>query len=302
MMNRDSIRLCIIPTYQYTENDICYMFNNKRNDKQILDSVWLDNALISLKCNYNILQTEIFIPDITVISDFYFTIIFHLIKSVCKKVLLTTNLIQFNKNIINYCDIINVNLNFNEFLLHKDNIYNNIKSISNKVINVKSFDISCYKNQEKIIYDLNMLGIKSWEIVPYHAYVNSKLKTTDYSHFESLIKNYLFLTKKMNFAFQNKLQLDEVLCIDNYNAQTIYITPYNNFGVLDFTKNNEFQILEYDSVEKLQKKLIEMEKSRDIFCHYCDSKLRCLANRYQNLNYEGKSCSGFKDLIDFYNK
>lgn len=301
-MNRDSIRLCIIPTYQYTENDVCYMFNNKRNDKQILDSVWLDNALISLKCNYNILQTEIFIPDITVISDFYFTIIFHLIKSVCKKVLLTTNLIQFNKNIINCCDIINVNLNFNEFLLHKDNVYNNIKSISNKVINVKSFDISCYKNQEKIIYDLNMLGIKSWEIVPYHAYINSRLKTTDYSHFESLIKNYLFLTKKMNFAFQNKLQLDEVLCIDNYNVQTIYITPYNNFGVLDFTKNNEFQILEYDSVEKLQKKLTEMEKSRDIFCHYCDSKLRCLANRYQNLNYEGKSCSGFKDLIEFYNK
>ena len=301
-MNRDSIRLCIIPTYQYTENDICYMFNNKCNDKQILDSVWLDNALISLKCNYNILQTEIFIPDITVISDFYFTIIFHLIKSVCKKVLLTTNLIQFNKNIINCCDIINVNLNFNEFLLHKDNVYNNIKSISNKVINVKSFDISCYKNQEKIIYDLNMLGIKSWEIVPYHAYVNSKLKTTDYSHFESLIKNYLFLTKKMNFAFQNELQLDEVLCIDNYNVQTIYITPYNNFGVLDFTKNNEFQIFEYDSVEKLQKKLTEMEKSRDIFCHYCDSKLRCLANRYQNLNYEGKSCSGFKDLIEFYNK
>ena len=301
-MNRDSIRLCIIPTYQYTENDICYMFNNKRNDKQILDSVWLDNALISLKCNYNILQTEIFIPDITVISDFYFTIIFHLIKSICKKVLLTTNLIQFNKNIINCCDIINVNLNFNEFLLHKDNVYNNIKSISNKVINVKSFDISCYKNQEKIIYDLNMLSIKSWEIVPYHAYVNSKLKTTDYSHFESLIKNYLFLVKKMNFAFQNKLQLDEVLCIDNYNVQTVYITPYNNFGILDFTKNNEFQIFEYDSVEKLQKKLTEMEKSRDIFCHYCDSKLRCLANRYQNLNYEGKSCSGFKDLIEFYNK
>lgn len=300
-MFKSQIRLCIIPTYQNTEADICYMFNDKRQDKQILDAVWLDNALISLKCNYNILQTEIMIADVTLLSDFYFAIVFHLLKSVCKKVILNTNFIKFNKSMLEYCDMLNVNLNFNEFCKHKDIIYANIKA-TQEIINIKTLDISCDKNFEKIIDDLNRLGIKSWEIIPYHAYIGSKLKAKDYSYFENVIKHYLFLTKRMKFAFQNKLQLDEVLPIDNYNVKTVYITPYNKYAVLDFTKNNEFQLLEYNSVEELEKKLAENEKNRDIFCHYCDSKLRCLANRYLNLNYEGKSCSGFKDLIDFYNR
>ena len=303
MMNRDNIRLCIIPTYQNDIADVYYMFNNKRFDKTILDTIKLDEKLKRLKADFNILQIEILCENTNVISDFYFTLLYYLLKSYSNKIILTTNLRNPNKGVINYCDVINVNLNFNNYINEKSVVCKVIKAISSdKVINVKTLDICCESNPDKIIEDLNNLKIKSWEIIPYHAYVNSNLKAKEYTYFESIIKKYLFYTKKMKFAFQNKLQLDDILKIDNYNVKTVYITPNNNFGVLDFTKNNEFQILEYDNYVNYTKKLQEMEKIRDIFCSNCNSKLRCLSNRYLNLNYAGKSCSGFKDLIDFYNK
>jgi hypothetical protein len=104
----------------------------------------------------------------------------------------------------------------------------------------------------------------------------------------------------MKFAFQNKLQMDSILPIDNYNTKIVYITPYSKYAIQEFNKNKQFQLLNLNNIEELQKKLEEMEKIRDNFCDKCDSKLLCLANRHLNLNYDGKSCSGFRNLIYFY--
>lgn len=301
-MNKNAIRLVIIPTYKTTKSDCYYFFNDKYKDDSVLDTIWLDEALKSIKANYDIVQTEVFCENTTSISDFYFTIMYYLLKSYTNKIILTTNLCDSNKKILDKCDVINVNLNFNGLSHEKLKAFNTIKSInSQKVINIKTLDVCC-NDIDKIITELNNLNIKSWEIVPYHPYVNAKIKFKDYSYFESVIKKSLFYTKKMKFAFQNKLQLDEVLKIDNYNIKTVYITPHNCYGMLNFTKNNEFQILEYKNFKDFCYELEEMEIFRDKFCDNCNSKLRCLANRFLNLNYTGKSCSGFKDLIEFYDK
>jgi hypothetical protein len=205
---------------------------------------------------------------------------------------------------INYCDIINVKYNFNGYSKNKDIVYNNIKAAiaEGKIINIKSLDISCRTNLKIILEDLNKLKIKSWEIVPYHQSVYSKAEKMSYTEYEELIKKYLFYVKDMKFAFQNKLQLDGILPIDNYNVKNIFITPSSKFAIADFTEDNKFKLLEYEDLSTLQKKIREMENLRDIFCNVCDSKLRCLANRLVNLKYQGKSCSGFKDLIEYYNK
>lgn len=299
---KQTIRLYVIPTYKNPYVDEYYLFD--QNNKNTLDVVWLDNALIELKNNYNILQTEICGGEITVLSDFYFNILFQLIKMNCNKIIVSTNFIDFNKSIINLCDIINVKYNFNGYSKYKTIVYNNIKAAiaENKIINLKSLDISCKNNHKLIIEDLNRLKIKSWEIIPYHQSIYSKAIPLNYTEYEELIRKYLFSAKDMKFAFQNKLQLDEILPIDNYNIKNIYITPNNKFAITEFNKNNKFKFIEYDNLSNLQKKIEEMENLRDNFCYNCDSKLRCLANRLINLNYTGKSCSGFKDLIKYYNK
>ena len=297
------IRLYIIPLYTNKHSNDYYVFNNKANDNQKIDLIWLDNILNELKFNYNILQTEICGGEITLLSDFYFEMLINLIKINCNKISLLTNLVGINKNIINYFEIINVKYNFNGYTKEKELVFKNIEKLinQNKIINIKSLDTSCKTNEYKIINELNNLKIKSWEIIPYHKGINSKIKQSDYSEFEKLIQKYIFLTKNMKFAFQNRLQLDEILNIDNYNVKNIYLTPNNKLALSNFTKNDEFELLEFDNILDLQKKIKEMENLRDIFCYNCNSKLRCLANRYLNLNYKGESCSGFKNLIKYYN-
>ena len=299
---KQSIRLYIIPTYKTTHPTDYYLFDFK--DEHTLDIVWLDKALTELKNNYDILQTEICGGEITLLSDFYFNMLFHLIQINCNKIITSTNFINFNKSMINYCDIINVKYNFNGYSKSKDIVYNNIKAAvaEGKIINIKSLDISCRTNLKIILEDLNKLKIKSWEIVPYHQSIYSKAEKMSYTEYEELIKKYLFYVKDMKFAFQNKLQLDGILPIDNYNVKNIFITPNSKFAIADFTEDNKFKLLEYEDLSTLQKKIREMENLRDIFCNVCDSKLRCLANRLVNLKYQGKSCSGFKDLIEYYNK
>lgn len=297
------IRLYVIPLYTNKHTSDYYIFNDKANDNHKIDLIWLDNALTELKFNYNIIQTEICGGEITLVSDFYFEMLINLIKMNCNKINLLTNFINSSKTILNSCDVINVKYNFNGYTKEKDLVFKNIEKAicQNKIINVKSLDVSCKINEQRIINELNNLKIKSWEIIPYHKGINSKINQSDYSEFEKLIKKYLFLNKNMKFAFQNRLQLDEILNIDNYNVKNIYLTPNNKFAVSSFTKNNEFELLEFDNILDLQKKIEEMENLRDNFCHNCNSKLRCLANRYLNLNYKGESCSGFKNLINYYN-
>ena len=297
---KEQIRLYVIPLYTQKENDEFYIFNDKRYDQTKLDVVWLDSALSDLKNHYNILQTEICGGEITLASDFYLNMLFQIIKLNCNKIYISTNFVNYNKTLISCFDTINVKFNFNGFSKHKQEVFDNIKRFNNKSINVKSLDISCDKNEKRIIEDLNLLKIKSWEIIPYHYSKDVKNIKRSYSETEKIIKKYLFLTKLMRFAFQNKLQLDEVLPIDNYNVKNVYITPNNKFALQNFTKNNEFELLEFDNLLDLRKKFEEMENLRDKICLNCDSKLRCLANRYLNLNYKGESCSGLINLIKYY--
>lgn len=303
-MNKKQVRICLIPTYQCQTVYEYYPFIQNVNNKTVLDIVRLDELLKSLKYNFEIQGIEIWCNELYLLSNFYIEMLYYLLKNYTKFIQITTNLDKINKGLIDISDIINVQYNFNGYNKNKDIIFENIKKLNkNKVINIKSLDISCEKNPLRIISDLNSLNIKSWEITPFNPGINSKLKANDCTYFEKVVKEYLFLTKQMKFAFQNKLQLDGILPIDNYNIDIVFITPNGKYALQNFTKNNEFQLLNCESIEDLNKKLEIFEKNRDNFCNTCNSNNRlCLANRYLNLNYQGKSCSGFKDLIEYYIK
>lgn len=303
-MNKKQVRICIIPTYQCQTVYEYYPFIKNVNDKTVLDLVRLDELLKSLKYSFDIQNIEIWCNELFNLSDFYIEMLYYLIKNYTKYIHITTNFDKINKGLLKVTDVINVQYNFNGYTKHKELIFENIKKVNkNKVINVKSLDISCEKDPLRIINDLNFLEIKSWEITPFNPGINSKLKANDCIYFEKVIKEYLFLNKQMKFAFQNKLQLDGILPIDNYNTDIVFITPQGKLAIQNFTKNNEFQLFDCDTLKDLNKKLEIFEKKRDSFCNTCNSNNRlCLANRYLNLNYQGKSCSGFKDLIEYYIK
>lgn len=294
---KKSIRVHIIPTYKSNQNDIYNFFNQFYTNEKNLDLVWLNNSLDELDKKFVVSKYEIEGGEISLLSDFYFELLYNLLKIHCKKIITTTNFINFNKGIINLSDIINVNYNFNVHEALNQQIFKNIKAAisSNKIINIKTVDISLKNDEIKNINILNNLSIKSWEIIPYF---NSK----DYTIFEEIVKKYLKYTKMMKFAFHNELQLKNILNLNNFETFDVYLLPENKFGLTIF-ENNQLTLKKFDNVDLLIKKLSEMEILHDNYCEKCTSKIKCMSNYFFNHTYKGKSCSGFKNLItDFENK
>lgn len=294
---KKSIRVHIIPTYKSNQNDIYNFFNQFIKNEKILDLVWLNDVLDELDKKFTITKYEIEGGEISLLSDFYFELLYNLLKIHCKKIITTTNFINFNKGIINYSDIINIIYNFNLHDTLNKQIFKNIKAAtnSNKIINIKTTDISLKGDEIQNINILNNLNIKSWEIIPFYD-------EKDYTIFENIVKNYLKYTKSMKFAFQNELQLKNILNLNNYETFDIYLLPEDKYGIKIF-KNNKLILEMFNNIDDLYKKLIEMEILHDDFCKKCTSKIKCMSNYFFNHTYTGKSCSGFKNLItDFENK
>lgn len=301
---KPQIKISLLPLYKSNLSDLAYLFNDKKNDQKVLELTWLDEALFNLSKKYDIVQIDIEGGEISLLSDFYFTLLFNLLKSYCKRIYVYTNFIEFNKGLINNFEIINVNFNYSIKGIVKQTIFDNIKAAisSGKVINMKTLDISCQENKDMIINQLNDLKIKSWEIIPYHKSKGSIIEFKDYKLYENTVKEFLKLYPKMQFSFQNKLQLDKILKLDNYNIKKIYLTPDNTYALSNFDENNTFFLDEYTDFDLFSKKVAEMEIFRNNFCEKCTSKIQCMSNKFFNYKYKGTSCSGFKNLINEYNR
>lgn len=297
---KSQIRLNILPLYRCNQKCATCLFSCSDDKKETLDLSWLDKALGNLNREFEICQILLQGGEVSLLSDLYFEMLYQICKIYCKKIYVETNFIHAKRAILNNFDVINVKYDFDFVTPSKFNVFNNIKAAvsANKIINIKTLDICCQKDKTSIIEQLNSLKIKSWEIIPYHQTEHLNFKFKDYQYFENTVNEYLNLASSMKFAFQNKLQINNVLPIDNYNIKTVYITPYNKYALQNFDDKNNFFLEETDNFGLFLEKIKEMEKKRDIFCKNCTSKLQCMANRYLNLNYKGLSCSGFKNLIE----
>lgn len=288
---KNQIKVIILPLYYSNSKYNIYEYN--KTNKNHLEIVKADELLSDLSNNFNISQIDIIGGEISLLSDFYFDMLYNLCKIYSKKINVYTNFIKVNKSIINNCTSLNVICNFNEFNTDIEQVFHNINA-TDKTINLKSLDVSCIKNPDKIIGMLNNTNIKSFEIIP-SRFINFK----SYEFFENVVKIYLDKVKLMKFAFQNKLQLDNVLPIDNYNTEKIFIIPDGKYALQQFI-NNKPDLLEFDNILNLKEELDKMEKISTIYCKKCNSKLVCMSNYFFDMSYDNVSCCGFKNLIEQY--
>lgn len=297
---KDAINLVVLPLYR-NEEDYSYLpFYSLRNDKNTLDLTKLENLLFNLNSKYTFNEIYIEGGEISKLSNIYFSLLFNLLKIYNKKIHVTTSFIDFNEALINGADVINIQYDFDNLSKNNKIIKNNIKAASNigKVINIQTFDINVNKNELENIVNLNKLGIKSWKIIPFiKTEYNVFDQKLDYTYFESVILKYLKLTDYMRFSFINKLELENVIENNNFPIKTIYITPNNRYGLCKFNERNELFLEEFDNINDLEKNFEKIQNEHILLCKDCKNKMNCLANRYFNPYYKGKSCSGFKNLI-----
>ena len=300
MFQRPKLSLSINPLYKCNMNcPFCYLGSLKDNENK-LDLTYLMNTLNNISFRYNIENIDIYGGEVSLLSEFYFDMLVKLCKTFSKRVNITTNFVDFNKPIINNFDNIGVSLDFNNYRLNQNKVYENVKAAiqSGKVINVLSLDISCQQNEEEIINILNNLHIHSWKIIPYSKSKETKLDFKGYQFFENTVKKFLKLQKKMNFSFINKLELDGIINEDYYNTTHFYITPNNKVALLKFDNNEEY-FQEFDLLDDLYEELKNEQLRRDNYCKNCSVKNKCLAEHF-NYEYKGASCSGLKNLIIDY--
>lgn len=301
---KESIKLVILPLYRIENDYPYYLFSKYRNDSNTLNLAWLEKELVRLDYKFNITSTSIEGGEISKLSDIYFDVLFKLLKTYKLEVKTSTEFINYNPSLINGVDIINVIYNFNNYSAESELVKKNIIAATSigKIINVESLDISVEDNPLDIISTLNKLNIKSWKILPYHQNLFTSIKFKGYDFFEKIIKQYLKLSNCMQFSFLNKLQLENVINDNNFPINTIYITPNNKYGLINFDKNNNIDLIEYEDLDELEKNLNIQQNQQILLCKDCKYKTNCLAERYFNPNYIGKSCSGFKNLLNFENK
>lgn len=261
---------------------------------QIIDLAALDILLLNLSKFCYISKIDIVGNELNYLSNLYFDLLFNVLKLHCQNLNVYTEFENLNESLINNFDIINVFYNFNNTYDNGKVVFNNIKAgnESGKIINVKTFDTGCISDSDKVIMTLNKMQIKSWELIPDH----SNLKALDYTKFEKLVSIYYKLANKMNFAFQNKLQLDGILNLNNYNQSIVYVTSDTKIAIQNFNKN-KFSLQAIENVEQINSILSELENIQDNFCKKCTSKIKCMANYYNNYSYKGKSCCGLKNLL-----
>ena len=241
------------------------MYGQCKTENSNVSLPWLENSLEELNKSFEIKDVTISGGEPSVLGDFYLELLIRLCKLYTKRLRLITNLKTTNRAILNNFESIDVSLNFNGFDSEIDSTLTNIREIcNNKTINVKSIDRSCKDNPTQIIDLLNSLKIKSWEIIPYHHTEYLPFKNNDYHFYEDIVKQYLSLYKEMNFAFQNRLQLQDILKKDNYNTQTIYITPNDKFAVQTFDNTGNFALQELDGIAEISKYYKNFEKIQSL--------------------------------------
>lgn len=270
---------------------------NPIENQRILDLAELDRMLLNLSKICYISKIHIVSNNLGYLSDLYFDLLFNILKLHCQSLDVNTSFERINKSLINNFDIINVYYNFNNTYDNNKHIFNTIKAgnESGKIINIKTYDTDCLLDVDKVIDLLNKMQIKSWELIPNHDNVEG----LDYTKTEDLIQKFYNQNSKMKFSFLNKLQIDGILTLNNYNQFILHITPENKFAIQNFNKNNNLdKFLIIKNIEEIKNKLVEMEILQDNFCKNCTSKIKCMANYFKNYTYTGKSCCGLKNLLE----
>ena len=295
---KQKVHINIIPTYKIDQLTEYTMFDS--SDTTVGDLVTYEHLLENIKKRYSIEKISVMGGEIALLSDLYFDLLYRIINLYTKNIEVYTHFNTFNPALINGVDVITVPYNFTE----KENtaFLKNIKAAIQigKIINIQTLDIACEnENPNAIITMLNKMNIKSWEIVPYQATEYTQIKSKGYKCFEDTVLKFIKYSNKMNFAFHNKLQLEGIIQTENYDTESIYLTPHNKLALAVYD-NNIFKLKEYNTLDDLAEDLNKNIEKQEEYCDACKIKLKCMANYYKHFNSDSDSCCGFSNLIYKY--
>lgn len=282
----------------------CYLSEEQLSCNALLPLDVLRDQLRQLQERTAIETIDIYGGEIATIKGTYVDQLIDISLEFSSNVNIITNF-SFMHPAFNRMDIsLFVSYDFDQREKHEVVLHNMIKS--QRPINVITLATPVVMQiaPSTIINTFNQINcISSVEVKPYSSNQSNQLLFNN-REYEAFIKSLIIESEKANFDFVNKWHLDDVVSGTrrSFSDDHMYITPSGDFAVLDFDQcGNEFfkpvTLLEYDVWCEREHNVYTTEEP----CASCEYVGRCLSEHLKPIhNFEEQSCSGFFNLIKWY--
>ncbi len=163
---------------------------------------------------------------------------------------------------------------------------------------VIKMDVDSMINQLNILQNLESVEIKPYSINQANAY------NVSHKDYENFIIKWIESPIPKNYRFGNEEYIERSLSKE-YNAFSddhIYITPNGKFGVLEFDEDDKEFFLELDTYAEYIEWSNHEHTSLSPICKSCKYMGHCLTEHYRNVTSLDDGCSGYKGLLEYYER
>ncbi|WPU65622.1 hypothetical protein [Peredibacter starrii] len=292
--------------------ETCYLTSSQLSDPKILDVKDISARVTELEQQAQLEHIDLYGGEITILPiDYQYELLGYLAGLSCS-LNLVTNLSNVNSPFIHHRGndfTLSVSWDYRARQGHEA-IYEKMKTLSRDftVLSLASPEFMTFSPLE-ILKILNQLPfLSAFEIKPYNQNQGNALKIS-HRAYEKLIQSYveIYRSRSWNFSFTNLHELQNAIEKNrrSWSDNHIYLTPANRWAVLDFDQQGREYFLhlqdlnEYQSWAKNEKATYTI----DPHCQECRFLGHCLSEHLKPINdFESTSCSGFKNLLDWFEK
>jgi hypothetical protein len=301
------ITLSINPTYLCNFRcAFCYLTPSQLSDRRLLDLATLRLRLQELKqAGYWIEHVDLYGGEIGLLPEAYLRELDELLEHFDNPSIgVNTNLSKVHPYFLEPHVNLSVSFDF-EARQASDRVLQNLIGLGRNVAILMLASPELMKRDvDSMIRTFNSIrNIESVEIKPYSQNQANQL-ISGFTEFEHFVQKWIESPVAMRFGFTNLRLIQESLSKTRnaFSDDHLYITPTGSFAVLDFDAADREFFLEladlkaYDAWAAREKQSVQ----GNAVCRSCSYLGSCLTEHYRSVAPADPSCSGFRNLLDWY--
>lgn len=285
--------------------EFCYLTKEQLSDKSKMPLEKLEKVLCDINSFQKIGMVDLYGGEVGLLDSGYLDEMDAIIRKYTDDVNVITNLYKVNPYFLREDVMLSVSWDYTA-REKWETVLSNMLMLSKPISVLMLASPEFVKfSPEEVLSTLGMaLNVESIEIKPYSRNQANDLFAGD-REFEECIQKWLRYEKD-NFMphFENKGRIERSLS-GQYNAFSdghIYIQPDGTLAVLDFDLDRKeyFRPMSHMVEYAVWSKMEKFKVRHNPICGKCEYQGKCLTEHYREVKEGDTSCSGFKNLLDWY--
>ncbi len=290
--------------------DTCYLTKTQLSDLRLLKVDEIKARIEELSKAFTLEHIDLYGGEITILPLDYQLELMSYLAALNVSVNIVTNLSKSDSPFITHLPrnfTLSVSWDY-EARQSFDKVFERMKNLKNRfsILSLASPEFSQF--DPKMILELLMKlpSLQAFEIKPYNQNQSNQY-SFGHIDYEELIKKYIIAYKQLKPHFQfvniDLLEMSLKRTKSSWSDQHLYLTPDNEWSVLEFDQaGNEY----FKKLNSIQEYLAWSGREKEVFqldphCQNCRHLGHCLSEHLKPIDqFEINGCSGFKNLIDWY--